>query len=223
MDHPVSTFSIGARDPHNGDLGIAVASRYLAVGSLVPHARADVGLVITQSSAYRPHVEQGFGWLSRGMNPEKIVSRLLINDSETEIRQFAVLDHQGNGAVYTGPACRPWAGHRQGNNYLCLGNMLAGEEVLEALEVGFLSAPGPLWQRLLQGLVAAELAGGDKRGRQAAALLVVRSKGGYGGYSDRLIDLRVDDHPQPVGELKRILGVWQQSYARIRTFPAGDE
>ncbi len=218
MSRAVTTFSIGALDPATGDLGIAVASRYLAVGALVPHARAGVGLVITQSSAYPPHAERGLALLARGVAVENIVAQLLLDDARTVVRQFAVLDRHGEGAVYTGPDCRPWAGHRQGENYLCLGNMLSGSQVLETLETSFLKQRGALWDRLLGALSAAEKAGGDKRGKQAAALLVVRAQGGYEGYSDRLVDLRVDDHPDPVTELGRILEVWKQSYATIHSF-----
>lgn len=208
MNAAVTTFSIGARDPATGDLGVAVASRYLAVGSLVPHARAAAGLVITQSSAYWPHAERGLKLLAAGSDPGTIIEKLLVGDAEKTIRQFAVLDRQGRGAAYSGRDCVSWAGHRQNDNCLCLGNMLAGPEVLVDMEGAFLGDSGVFWDRLLAALKAGEAAGGDKRGQQAAALLVVRSGGGYGGYSDRLIDLRVDDHPQPVKELQRLLKLW---------------
>jgi uncharacterized Ntn-hydrolase superfamily protein len=203
----ISTFSLVARDPDTKDLGIAVASKFLAVGFVVPWAKAGVGALATQSYA-NPHFgPMGLALMEAGAGPEDILSVLARNDSELSKRQFGFVLANGESLSYTGQDCHSWAGSRWGPNYAAQGNLLAGPEVLEALERTFLQrADLPFPERLLEALLQADRAGGDRRGRQSAALLVVGQGKGYGGM-ERWIDLRVDDHPDPVVELQRLLGI----------------
>jgi len=203
---PISTFSLVARDPDTKDLGIAVASKFLAVGSVVPWARAKVGALATQSYA-NPHFgPMGLALMKAGAGPEDILSVFARNDPDLAKRQFGFVLASGESLSYTGQACHAWAGSRWGPNYAAQGNLLTGPEVLEALERTFLKSELPFPERLLEALLQADRAGGDRRGRQSAALLVVGEGKGYGGM-ERWIDLRVDDHPDPVVELQRLLGI----------------
>jgi len=203
---PISTFSLVARDPDTKDLGIAVASKFLAVGFVVPWARAGVGALATQSYA-NPHFgPMGLALMEAGAGPEDILSVLARNDPDLAKRQFGFVLASGESLSYTGQDCHAWAGSRWGPNYAAQGNLLAGPEVLEALERTFLKSELPFPERLLEALFQADRAGGDRRGRQSAALLVVGEGKGYGGM-ERWIDLRVDDHPDPVVELQRLLGI----------------
>lgn len=204
--HP-STFSLIAYDPANGDLGIAVASKFLAVGSVVPWAIAGVGAVATQAWANTPYGPRALELLKQGIPPEQIGATLLDLDSEASTRQFGIVDAQGRAYTYTGSDCFPWAGGRIGTNFAAQGNILAGAPVVDALAETFTRVEGDLATRLLTALAAGQAAGGDKRGQESAALLVVRANGGYGGFNDRYIDLRVDDHPAPIEELKRLLAL----------------
>jgi uncharacterized Ntn-hydrolase superfamily protein len=203
---PVHTFSLVARDPDTGDLGIAVASKFLAVGFVVPWARAGVGAVATQSYVNPSFGPTGLALMEAGAGPEDILSVLARNDPDLAKRQFGFVLASGESLSYTGQACHAWAGSRWGPNYAAQGNLLAGPEVLEALERTFLMSELPFPERLLEALLQADRAGGDRRGRQSAALLVVGEGKGYGGM-ERWIDLRVDDHPDPVVELQRLLGI----------------
>jgi len=205
VDQPITTFSIVGRDAHTGDLGIAVASRFLAAGAVVPWARAGVGAIATQAWANTSYGPRGLDMLAGGMAPGAVIARLTEPDERRDERQVGIVDAQGRAAAYTGKNCLSWAGHRTGQDFACQGNILVGEDVVAALEMTFAQMTGPLWDRLVAALAAGERAGGDRRGRQSAALLVVRAGGGYGGFNDRLIDLRVDDHPQPIAELTRLL------------------
>ena len=209
----VSTFSIVARDSVTGELGVAVASRFFAVGSVVPWAKGDVGAVATQASANTSFGPRGLELLQKGATPEEIVGILLRNDENREGRQFGIVASDGKSATYTGPKYLPWAGGRSGANYAVQGNILAGENVVAAMEEGFLKTRGTLADRMYAALVAGDKNGGDARGRQSAALLVVKENAGYGGYSDRAIDIRVDDHPEPFKELGRLLDYAQMNYA----------
>jgi uncharacterized Ntn-hydrolase superfamily protein len=200
-----STFSLVAYDPANGDLGIAVASKFLAVGSVVPWAQAGVGAVATQSwanTAYGPH---GLELLAQGMSPEQVGNALTVMDAQAAQRQFGIVDAQGRAYTFSGSECSAWAGGRTGKNFAAQGNILVGAAVVDALAETFERASGSLAERLLNALAAGQAAGGDARGQESAALLVVRAHGGYGGFNDRYIDLRVDDHPTPIDELKRLL------------------
>jgi uncharacterized Ntn-hydrolase superfamily protein len=203
-----STFSIVAADPEAGEVGVAVASRFFAVGTVVPHARAGVGAVATQSYANTTFGKHGLSLLSHGNPPEKVLEVLLGNDKGRNKRQVGLVSASGASASYTGTGCNAWAGGRSGPNYAVQGNILTGEEVVEAMEKAFLSTVGrPLGARLYAAIEAGDAAGGDSRGKQSAALLVCRKGGGYGGFTDRAIDIRVDDHPQPIRELGRLLGI----------------
>jgi uncharacterized Ntn-hydrolase superfamily protein len=203
-----STFSIVAADPKTGEVGVAVASRFFAVGTVVPHARAGVGAVATQSYANTSFGPHGLSLLSHGNPPEKVLEVLLGNDKGRNKRQVGLVSASGTSASYTGTSCNAWAGGRSGPNYAVQGNILTGEEVVAAMEKAFISTAGrPLRVRLYAAIEAGDVAGGDSRGKQSAALLVCRKDGGYGGFTDRAIDIRVDDHPQPIRELGRLLDI----------------
>ncbi len=204
MIHP-TTFSIVAFDRTAGELGIAVESKFLSVGAVVPWVRAGVGAVATQSLANTTFGPRGLGALARGESPAGVVRELLAGDGERESRQVGIVDARGRAATFTGAACIPWAGGRTGEGYAAQGNCLAGAAVVDALAETFEAASGPLAYRLVAALAAAQAQGGDKRGQQSAALLVEKPGGGYGGFNDRYVDLRVDDHPAPIDELRRIL------------------
>jgi len=212
-DHTlVSTFSIVGRDPDTGEMGVAVASRFFAVGTVVPWAKADIGAVATQSFA-----NTSFGWraldlLKEGASPEQVRNILIQNDDTPEGRQFGIVSSNGASVTYTGKDCVPWAGGRAGENYACQGNILTGEDVVTALEETFLKTKGTLADRLYAALLAGHAKGGDSRGKQSAALLVVKEGAGYGGYTDRAIDVRVDDHAEPFVELGRLLNYAQMNY-----------
>lgn len=198
------TFSIAARD---GDAyGVAVASKFLAVGSAVPAARAGVGAVATQAYANLSYRPEGLDLLAAGSTSVEAVERLTGGDDGRDQRQVGIVSSSG-GATFTGAACNEWAGGRCGEDYAVQGNILVGEQVVEAMEQSWTSSAGrPLATRLLAALRAGDQAGGDRRGRQSAALVVARPGAGYGG-DDTEIDLRVDDHEHPVEELERLVGL----------------
>jgi uncharacterized Ntn-hydrolase superfamily protein len=205
--HP-STFSIVGADPEAGEVGVAVASRFFAVGTVVPHAAAGIGAVATQSYANTTFGPRGLQLLTEGLSPEEALATLLATDDDPGRRQVGIVSAAGVSDTYTGDGCLAWAGGRTGPNYAAQGNILTGPEVVEAMETTFLATMGkPLAERLFLALQAGEAAGGDSRGKQSAALLVVREGGGYGGFTDRAVDLRVDDHTDPVAELGRLLGL----------------
>lgn len=202
---PVATFSIVAHDPGTGDLGVAVESRFFAVGAVVPWARAGVGAVATQAIANPTYGPRGLELLAAGEAPSAVVDALTGGDDRRTERQLGVVDANGEVATYTGSDCLAWAGGYAGEHYAVQGNILAGPQVVDAMAAAFETADGDLASRMLSALAAGQAAGGDARGRQSAALLVVRAGGGYGGLSDRYVDLRVDDHPAPIRELGRLL------------------
>jgi uncharacterized Ntn-hydrolase superfamily protein len=208
LRHPlVSTFSIVAFDLSTKDLGVAVQSRYFSVGSVVPWAEAEVGAVATQSFvnvSYGPH---GLQLLKEGLAVDEVIDRLTQEDKEKEYRQLGIIDSEGNANAFTGKKCLEWAGSKVGKNYAAQGNILAGEEVIQNMGRNFESTRGDLAERLVAALEGGEAAGGDARGRQSAALLVVRKNLGRAGYGDRYIDLRVEDNPDPIAELKRLLNL----------------
>jgi uncharacterized Ntn-hydrolase superfamily protein len=203
----VNTFSIVAHDPDKKEWGVAVASRALAVGAVVPFARAGVGAVATQARVNIAHGPHGVELLAKGMNAEDALKVLIDADKQIQIRQLGLIDAKGKVAAFTGKECIVFAGHKTGENYACQGNILAGEAVINDMARAFEDARGPLAWRMMAALEAAENAGGDKRGKQAAAILVVRDKAGPNGIGDRFIDLRVDDHKDPIPELARILSL----------------
>lgn len=203
----VATFSIVAYDPDRQEWGVGVASKYLAVGSVVPHARAGVGAVATQATVNYALGPQGVELLAKGKTAAEALEELKKGDSRIEVRQLGLIDKNGDAVSFTGTKCIPYAGGKTGKNYACQGNILAGEKVIDDMAKAFEDrAKWPLAWRLMAALEAAEKAGGDKRGKQSAAIFVVRDKGGPNGVGDRFVDLRVDDHETPIEELTRILG-----------------
>lgn len=204
------TFSIVAADLAAGDWGVAVASKFPAVGVVVPWARAGAGAVATQSYANTSFGWRGLDLLADGVSAEEAVERLLADDDDREQRQVGVVDARGRPATFTGSGCMAWAGARTGGGYACQGNILIGPEVVDAMADTFEGADGDLVDRLLAALLAGDAAGGDRRGRQSSALVVARAEGGYGGYTDRYVDLRVDDHPDATRELARLFEVWDR-------------
>ncbi len=203
MPHP-STFSIVGFDPETGDLGIAVQSKFIAVGAVVPWAKAGVGAVATQSYANTSYGPQGLALLTKGHTAQETLEILIAADEGRAQRQVGIVSAQGDAATFTGAECHDWAGGIIGEHFCCQGNILVSGETVKALAATFQSATGSLADKLLAALTAGQAAGGDRRGQQSAALLVVRAKGGYGGYNDILFDLRVDDHPTPITELARV-------------------
>lgn len=204
----ISTYSIVARDPTNGDLGVATQSKFLAVGSVVPWARASTGAIATQAMANVGYGPTGLDLLAQGLGAQQTLERLLAGDPERAHRQVGVVDAEGRSATYTGDQCLSWAGGACGPNFACQGNILTNEATVGNMVDSFAHSYGqPLPERLVAALAAGQDAGGDRRGQQSAALYVVRQGGGYGGQIDRYVDLRVDDHPHPVTELQRLLGL----------------
>lgn len=205
LDAPVATFSIVARDARSGDLGVAVASKFLAVGAVVPWARAGVGAVATQAHANTTYGPSGLDLMANGASAPAALSRLVEADSAASVRQCGMVDAYGAVAAHTGPECMRWAGHVTGEGFTCQGNILTGPEVVNAMATAFAASNAAFADRLVDALRAGEAAGGDRRGRQSAALLIVREGGGYGGGNDRWVDLRVDEHHDPLAELGRLL------------------
>jgi uncharacterized Ntn-hydrolase superfamily protein len=204
----VATYSICACDLGAGQWGVATQSKFLAVGSVVPWAAPHVGAIATQSYANPRYGPDGLALLASGLSADEVVQRLVAEDPGREQRQLGVVDADGRGATYTGGDCHAWAGGRVGPGYAAQGNILVSGATVDALAATFEStAGGPLAERLLDCLDAAQAAGGDRRGQQAAALLVVERDGGYAALSDVLVDLRVDDHPRPLEELRRLHGI----------------
>jgi uncharacterized Ntn-hydrolase superfamily protein len=199
------TFSIVARDLQSGEFGIAVQSKFLAVGAVVPWAKAGVGAIATQAWANTSYGPRGLELLASGLTAAETISRLTGEDAGRASRQVGIVGLSGAPTTYTGDACYPWAGGAVGEHHTCQGNILVGEETVLAMSRTFEQSSGHLCDRLLAALAAGQAAGGDSRGQQSAALLVVRAGGGYSGFNDRFIDLRVDDSPQPIDELQRIL------------------
>lgn len=214
----VSTFSIGAIDPASGIAGAAVASRYIAVGALVPHVRAWVGVILTQSIANPLFGPRGLDLLEQGHDPEDVLVALLEDDADRQIRQVGVLGPSGAGALWSGPQCVPEVGGHLSPGVLALGNSLTAGAVSPAMVTAYtatlaaagatISGPLAMAEALIEALAAGEVAGGDRRGKQAAAVVVKGPGAGYRGNGDTAVDLRVDDHRDPVQELKRIYGVF---------------
>jgi len=206
-DRQMSTFSIVAYDPENGDLGVAVQSKYFTVGPVVPWAEAGVGAVATQAFVNVSLGPRSLALLKEGVAVENIVGSLMEEDEGRDRRQLGIVDSRGNAYSYTGEECTPYAGGRTGEHYAIQGNILTGEAVIEAMSEAYEAAHGELAERLVAALEAGEEAGGDARGSQSAALLVVRYGAGRAGYGDRYVDLRVDDHAAPIAELRRLLNL----------------
>ena len=201
------TFSIVARSADGERWGVAVASKFLAVGAVVPGVRPPLGAIATQSFANLRYIPDGFAHLGAGLTADEALDALVAGDDLSAQRQAGIVDTRGRGATFTGAQCLPWAGGVTGEGYAIQGNILTGPHVVEAMETAFLSSDAPFHRRLLAALSAGDQAGGDSRGRQSAALLVGGVGAGYGGGSDIAIDLRVDDHHDPVAEIARLMDI----------------
>ena len=211
----VATYSIAACDLHAGQWGVATQSKFLAVGSVVPWAEPQVGAIATQALANPRYGPEGLALLRQGLSAQDVVDRLTAADDDRAHRQLGVVDANGGSATYTGSACMAWAGGLSGPGFAAQGNILVGEETVAALATTFTATEGrPLAERLLECLAAAQAAGGDRRGQQSAALVVVEKDGGYGALSDVLVDLRVDDHEGPVSELLRLYGIHELLFGK---------
>ena len=209
----ISTYSIVACDVDAREWGVAVQSKFLAVGAAVPYAEAQVGAVATQALANLSYGPEGLALLRDGHSADEVVAELVAADPDREHRQVGVVDGNGHAATYTGGSCLDWAGGTTGPGYAAQGNILVSSSTVTELARSFEGARGkPLAERLLARLSAAQAAGGDRRGQQSASLLVVRKEGGYGGMSDRVVDLRVDDHPTPIVEIERLYRIHQRLF-----------
>jgi len=216
---PCRTFSIVAADPLAGECGVAVASKFLSAGAVVPWARGGVGAIATQSYANTSYGPAGLDLLADGVSPQAVIDRLTAGDPDSAKRQVGIVDMKGGAASFTGSECFPWFGGLTGDHVAVQGNILVGEATVSAMLRAFQTTTGTLAGRLLAALKAGDRAGGDRRGKQSAALLVVKPAGGYGGLNDRYLDLRVDDNPHPVDELERLTGLWRLYFEK----PAEDD
>ncbi len=212
----ISTFSIVGVDTKTGEIGVAVQSKFLAVGAAVPWAAAGVGAVATQSLANTTFGPRGLALLQSGMEPDQVIQEMINDDPDREDRQVGIVDMQGRSATFTGKGCFDYAGGIAGEGFACQGNILAGEVVVKNMSEVFQSSDLPLPERLLAALAAGQTGGGDRRGMQSAALYVVKHEGGYGGFNDRYVDLRVDDHQEPIQELKRLLTLQRLYFGRTK-------
>jgi uncharacterized Ntn-hydrolase superfamily protein len=211
----VATYSIAACDLEAGQWGVATQSKFLAVGSVVPWAEPHVGAIATQAYANPRYGPEGLSLLRDGLSAEDVVERLTSADDGRNHRQLGVVDGQGRSASFTGEECLDWAGGRTGECYAAQGNILVSGETVDAIAETFESTPGkPLAERLIDCLAAAQAAGGDSRGQQSSALLIVEKDGGYAGLSDVVVDLRADDHERPVEELRRLYGLHEQLFGK---------
>jgi len=204
----IATFSIVARDPSTGELGVAVQSRFFAVGAAVPFAEGDVGAIASQAMGNPMYGTRGLQLLREGRSVQETLAILLEADPQRDHRQVGIVDAKGRSVAYTGSKAFAWAGHRTGADFAIQGNILVSEETVVAMERAFTETRGMLGERMIRALEEGQKAGGDSRGMQSAALLIVRKGVGYGG-TDRYCDLRVDDHTEPIKELRRLFTVWK--------------
>jgi uncharacterized Ntn-hydrolase superfamily protein len=225
-----ATFSIVAADPATGEVGVAVASRFFAVGSVVPFAKAGVGAVATQAAANTTYGPGALDLLAGGASAAEALAILTRKDADPARRQAGVVAADGGSATYTGPGANAWAGGRNGPGYAVQGNILTGEPVVVAMEKAYLASAGrALAERLFAALAAGDAAGGDSRGKQSAVLMVARAGGGYGGFDDRAIDIRVDDHVEPIVELGRLVDLalvndlWNRGWAAFMKGQRGED
>jgi len=214
MGEVIATYSIAACDLEAGQWGVATQSKFLGVGSVVPWAEPGVGAIATQAYANPRYGPDGLALLRNGLSAEEVVKRLTAADEERDHRQLGVVDAQGRGASFTGDECMDWAGGRTGHCYAAQGNILVSAETVDAIAETFERTEGTLAERLLDCLDAAQAAGGDRRGQQSAALLVVERDGGYAGLSHEVVDLRVDEHERPLEELRRIYVMHQAIFGK---------
>ena len=203
----IATFSIVARDPITEELGVAVQSRAFRAAAIVSYAKSGVGAIATQASANQSYGPRGLELLEQGLSPDEVVTRLTNADEGRDRRQLAVIDAQGRVSAYTGSRTSDWAGHMEGNNYSVQGNILVSEQVVQAMAQAFETTEGELAERLMAALDAGQAAGGDARGKQSGGILVVKPIGDSGRTTDRWIDVRVDDHPTPFLEIRRLMNM----------------
>ena len=211
-----STFSVVAFDPETSELGVAVQSKFLSVGAAVPWVEGGVGAIATQAWANTAYGPRGLALLRGGSEPNDVIAALTANDEDADQRQVGIVDARGRSATYTGAKCMEWAGGKAGPNFAAQGNILAGPAVVDRMVSAFGSTRGPLADRLIAALRAGQAAGGDRRGKQSAALYIAKPGGGYAGFNDRYVDLRVDDHPDPIEELARILELHKLYFFKAR-------
>ena len=214
MAEVVATYSIAACDLEAGQWGVATQSKFLGVGSVVPWAEPGVGAIATQAYANPRYGPEGLALLREGLSAQEVVDRLTAADDGRDHRQVGVVDGQGRGASFTGDECMDWAGGRTGDCYAAQGNILVSAETVDAIAETFEQGQGTLAERLLDCLDAAQAAGGDRRGQQSAALLVVEQDGGYAGLSNEVVDLRVDEHERPLEDLRRIYVMHQAIFGK---------
>jgi uncharacterized Ntn-hydrolase superfamily protein len=214
------TYSIVAIDPASGEVGVAVQSKYFCVGAVVPWARAGVGAVATQAAGRAEYGPRILDLLAQGLDPSAAIERALADDDGRDTRQLGVVDAQGRSASWTGAACNDWAGHVEGDGFAVQGNILAGQAVVDEMARAYRETEGALADRLMAALEAAEGAGGDRRGRQSAAMIVERARSASSRREgvDRILDLRVDDHPEPIEELRRLLGIWERWHVALSSY-----
>jgi uncharacterized Ntn-hydrolase superfamily protein len=203
-----STFSIVACDLKSGEWGVAVQSKFLAVGPVVPWAQANVGAIATQAHANTSYGPRGLELLRLGFSAGEVLNKLIETDDGRDHRQIGIVDAQARATAFTGKQCYDWAGHLTGRNFSAQGNILVSQKTVDAIAKTFEKTKGRLAERLIAALHAGQKAGGDRRGQQSAALVVKKEKAGYGGYTDTLVDLRVDDHAAPISELERLFGLY---------------
>lgn len=214
---PITTFSIVAYDPEREEWGVAVQSKFLAAAAVVSWARANAGAVATQSNANLSYGPDGLEMMAAGIPAEGTVEALIANDEDRDLRQVGLVDKAGRAAAFTGKGCHDWAGHIVGQGFACQGNILIPGTV-EAMAARFeevRGGEGELADWLVTALAAGQEAGGDSRGRQAAGVLVVRENGGYGGKTDRYLDLRVDDDPYPVRKLQQLVEMHHLFFGQV--------
>ncbi len=203
------TFSVIGYDPNTGDLGVAVQSKFLCVGANVPWARANIGAIATQGGADHSYGINGLALLESGMAPQQIIEKIVRQG------QVAIINNKGIAAAYTSKECPAWAGHLIGENYSCQGNVLISEETVHSMASAFEREPGDLPDKLIAALVATDQEGrGDARGQQSASLFIVREKGGYRGYTDKYVDIRIDEHPEPIKELQRVFKLYNMTFLK---------
>jgi uncharacterized Ntn-hydrolase superfamily protein len=210
------TFSIVGYDPATGEVGIAVQSKFLAAGSVVPWATAGAGAIAVQSWSNTSYAPKALAMMADGAHPRQILENLIADDEGREFRQVGMVDCRGRAATYTGQECLEWAGGITGENFAAQGNILVGRATVEALADTFIGSQGDLAERLSLALAAGQKAGGDRRGMQSAGLYIAKAGGGYGGFNDRFVDIRVDDHKDPITELRRILILWRLQFYRTK-------
>ena len=202
------TFSIVAYDPKNKEWGVAVQSKFVAVGSIVPFAKANVGAIATQALANTSYGPKGLQLLKNGLKVCDVIERLLEDDDLMEERQVGIVDTKGKVASFTGKNCFEWAGHIVGKNFACQGNILASEKVIQGMANAFENTSGDLVEKFFAALEMGQKNGGDRRGKESAAILIVKKEGAYDGGTDRYIDIRVDEHPEPIKELKKVFEIY---------------